>query len=71
MLTQNLLVTARQNSLVLWDVRLPEPVKIVKVGSPDSPNSVKIMRHLDDGIACSYGNKLRLVHFPHFTDKSD
>ena len=71
MLTQNLLVTAKQNCLVLWDVRLADPVKIVRVGSPESPHGVKIMCHLDDGIACSYGNKLRLVHFPHFTDKSD
>jgi hypothetical protein len=71
MLTQNLLVTGRQNSLVVWDVRLPEPVKIVKVGHPDSSHGVKIMCHLDDAIACSYGNKLRLVHFPHFSGKSD
>ena len=72
MLTHNLLVTARSNTLVVWDVRLPDPVKLVKIGHPEeSSQGVKIMCHLDDAIVCSYGNSLRLVRFPHFSGKSD
>lgn len=71
MLTHNLLITGRENNLVVWDVRLPDPVKIVKIGHPDSSQVVKIMCHLDDAIVCSYGSKLRLVRFPHFSGKSD
>ena len=65
MLTHNLLVTGCQNNLVIWDVRLPDPVKIVKIGHPDCSQNVKILSHLeDDAIVCSYGSKLRLVLFP-------
>ena len=71
MLTQNLLVTGRGNNLVLWDVRLPDPVKMVKMGHPDCSQGVKLLSHLDDAIVCSYGSKLRLVRFPHFNDKCD
>ena len=72
MLTHNLVVTGRQNNLVVWDVRLPDPVKIVKIGHPDCSQNVKILSHLeDDAIVCSYGSKLRLVRFPTFSGKSD
>ena len=72
MLTHNLLVTGRQNNLVVWDVRLPDPVKIVKIGHPDCSQNVKILSHLeDDAIVCSYGSKLRLVRFPTFSGKND
>ena len=70
MLTHNLLVTGCQNNLVIWDVRLPDPVKIVKIGHPDCSQNVKILSHLeDDAIVCSYGSKLRLVRFPTFSGK--
>ena len=69
MLTHNLVVTGRQNNLVVWDVRLPDPVKIVKIGHPDCSQNVKILSHLeDDAIVCSYGSKLRLVRFPTFSE---
>ena len=32
MLTHNLIVTASGSSLVVWDVRLSQPVKIVRLG---------------------------------------
>ena len=72
MLTHNLLVTGRLNTLVVWDVRLPDPVKLVKIGHPEeSSQGVRIMCHMDDAIVCSYGNTLRLVRFPNFSGKSD
>ena len=72
MLTHNLLVTGRLNTLVVWDVRLPDPVKLVKIGHPEeSSQGVRIMCHLDDAIVCSYGSTLRLVKFPNFSAKSD
>ena len=72
MLTHNLLITGRQNNLVVWDVRLPDPVKLVKIAHPDCSQSVRIMCHLeDDALVCNYGNTLRLVRFPHCSGKSD
>ena len=71
MLTHNLLVTARKGFLVVYDVRLPDPVRLIKLGDFDVTQSVTMMTHLGDTIACSYGNQLRLVHFPMLTDKED
>ena len=71
MLTHNLLVTARRGFLVVWDVRLPDPVRHIKLGDVDATQSVTLMTHLSDTIACSFGNQIRLVHFPMLTDKED
>merc|ERR1739844_134697 len=60
------------SDLVIWDVRLPDPVNLVKIGHPEeSSQGVRIMCHLDDAIVCSYGCTLRLVRFPNFSAKSD
>ena len=71
MLTHNLMVTGRGGSLVVWDVRLTEPVRIVRLGHSDGSASVRIIRHIGDTIICSYGSQLRLVRFPMLTDKLD
>jgi hypothetical protein len=59
MLTHNLLVTARKGFLVVWDVRLPDPVRFIKLGDADATQSATLMTHLGDTIACSFGNKIR------------
>ncbi len=72
MLTHNLLVTCGRDSLVVWDARLPDPVKVIRVGdSPLSAQQVTVMRHLGDTVACNFGRQLRLVHFPLLSDKKD
>lgn len=71
MLTHNLMVTGRGGSLVVWDVRLTEPVRIVRLGHSDGSASVRIIRHIGDTIICSFGNQLRLIRFPMLTEKLD
>ena len=72
MLTHNLLVTGTHSQLVVWDVRLPDPVRKVRLGSSDATHAVEMMHQSSgDTIACNYGNQLRLVRFPMLTDKKD
>jgi len=71
MLTHNLIVTGKNGFLVVWDCRLTEPVKIVRLGHSDGAASVKIIRQIGDTIICSFGSQIRLVRFPMLTDKVD
>jgi len=72
MLTHNLLVTGTLGQLIVWDVRLPDPVKRIRLGSSDATHSISMMHHFaGDTIACNYGNQLRIVRFPMLTDKKD
>ncbi len=71
MLTHNLLVTCGRDSLVVWDARLTDPVRVVRVADSLNTQLVTAMRRLGDAVACSYGSKLRLVHFPLLSDKRD
>ena len=72
MLTHNLIVTGKNGFLVVWDCRLTEPVKIVRLGHSDGgAASVKIIRQIGDTIICTFGSQIRLVRFPMLTDKLD
>ena len=69
MLTHNLVVTASGTSLMVWDVRLPQPVKIVRLGHGSDP--VMIIKQCGDTIICSQANQIKLVMFPILTQKID
>ncbi|XP_063231759.1 sterol regulatory element-binding protein cleavage-activating protein [Bacillus rossius redtenbacheri] len=71
MLTHNLLVTSKQGSLMVWDVRSGVPMRMVKLGHSDGCVFVKNLVLLRDGVACDYSNQLRIVRFPLITDKCD
>jgi len=71
MLTHNLMVTARTGSLLVWDVRLPDPVRIVRLDKGDTGENVRLIRQIGDTIVCSCGSSLRLVRFPILMDKLD
>ncbi|GLV41628.1 SREBP cleavage activating protein [Carabus blaptoides fortunei] len=71
MLTHNLLVTARQGSLMLLDVRTGDTVRSVTLGHHDNCVFVKQMLLLRDAIVCDYGTQLRIVRFPLITHKFD
>lgn len=60
-----------QGSLVVWDVRTGDPVRVVKLGHSDGSVFVKQILLLRDSVACDYSNQLRIVHFPLVTDKSE
>jgi hypothetical protein len=65
-------VLSLQGSLVVWDVRTGDPVRMVKLGHSDGSVFVKQILLLRDGVACDYSNQLRIVHFPLvLTDKCE
>ena len=72
MLTHNLIVTARAGCLIVWDVRLTEPIRVVRLGHVDGrADNVRIIRQVGDTVICSLGHELRLVRFPMLADKLD
>ncbi|GLH11360.1 F-box/WD repeat-containing protein 7 [Gryllus bimaculatus] len=71
MLTHNLLITSKQGSLVVWDVRTGVPVRVVKLGHSDKCVFVKQILLLRDSVVCDYSNQLRIVRFPLVTDKCE
>jgi len=71
MLTHNLLITGGKGFLTVWDARLTEPLKIVRLGHTDSTDSLRIIRQVGDTVVCSFGSQIRLVRFPMLADKVD
>lgn len=71
LVTHNLLITSKQGSLVMWDVRSGDPVRIVRLGDSDNSVFVKQIVNLGDSVVCDYGNQLRIVKFPIITDKTE
>lgn len=60
-----------QGSLIVWDVRAGDPVRVVRLGHSDSCVFVKQLLQLRDSVVCDYANQLRIVRFPLATDKSE
>lgn len=60
-----------QGSLVVWDVRSCEPVRVVALGRGDACVFVRQLLLLGDGVACDFGNQLRVVRFPMVADKTE
>ena len=56
------------SSLVVWDVRLQQPVKIVRLGACDR---VSIIRQSGDTLIVACDDKIKLVKFPILTQKLD
>lgn len=71
MLTHNLLITSKQGSLVVWDVRTGVPVRVVTLGHSDKCVFVKQILLLRDSVVCDYSKQLRIVRFPLVTDKCE
>jgi hypothetical protein len=64
MLNDRLLVTSRQGSLVVWDVRTGESIREVRLGDADSSTFVRNVVVVRDNVICDYGTQLRIVSFP-------
>ncbi|KAF4532599.1 hypothetical protein B566_EDAN013377 [Ephemera danica] len=64
MLTHNLLITSKQDCLLVWDVRRGEPVRAVRLGHAASGVFVQHLIALHDSVVCDYGSQLRVVRFP-------
>ncbi|CAG0895526.1 unnamed protein product [Cyprideis torosa] len=64
MITDALLVTSRQGSLIIWDVTVGEAVKIIRLGDADDCITVTNLVSVDHSVVCNYGNSLRVVRFP-------
>ena len=56
------------SSLVVWDVRLQQPVKIVRLGSCER---VSLIRQSGDTVIVACDEEIKLVKFPILTQKLD
>jgi hypothetical protein len=63
MLTHNLLITSKQDSLLVWDVRRAEPIRAVRLGVGGGV-FVQHLITVQDSVVCDYGSQLRVVRFP-------
>ena len=63
-LSDRLLVTSRQGSLVVWDVRTGESIRQVQLGDADASTFVRHVLVVRDSVICDYGSQLRIVAFP-------
>jgi hypothetical protein len=78
-------INLSQGFLTVWDARLTEPLKIVRLGHTDGTAALRIIRQValgpeadsyllkqvGDTIVCSFGAEIRLVRFPMLADKVD
>lgn len=64
MLNDRLLVTSRRGSLLVWDVRTGEPIRVVRLGDADDSTFVRHVVVVRDNVICDYGTQLRIVSFP-------
>lgn len=74
LLTPNILVTAREDHLVLWDISEANPLRIIALDSAGEKNNyIKCLRLSSQSraVVCDYGKQLCVVHFPGVTEKDD
>jgi len=60
-----------QGSLVVWDVRSGQAVRVVRLGHRDNAVFVRQIMGCADAVLCDYGSQLRLVRFPSVVNKMD
>jgi hypothetical protein len=73
LLTPNLLVTAREDHLVLWDISEAIPLRIIELDTNcDKQNYIKCLKLSSQSraVVCDYGKQLCVIHFPSLTKKT-
>ncbi|RWS31217.1 hypothetical protein B4U80_00513 [Leptotrombidium deliense] len=74
LLTPNILVTAKEDHLVLWDISEASAIRIVNLHNlGDNKSYIKNLRisSRSNAVVCEYGKLLCFIHFPGITQKSD
>ncbi|RWS16320.1 Sterol regulatory element-binding protein cleavage-activating protein-like protein [Dinothrombium tinctorium] len=74
LLTSNILVTAKEDHLILYDISEASAIRIVNFNhSGDSKSYIKNLRisSRSRAVVCEFGKLLCIVHFPGVTQKND
>lgn len=74
LLQPNILVTAREDHLVLWDISEANPIRIVALDANcDKQLYIKSLglSSQSRAVVCDYGKQLCVIHFPSVSEKSD
>lgn len=71
LLSDNIVVTAKEDHLILWDVNQGEAVQMVLLGPGDSGIAVHQVHCTADAVVCDYGHSLCVVYFPALSTKFD
>ena len=74
LLSPNVLVTAREDHLVLWDISEANALRIVALDANcDKQNYIKNLKISSQSraVVCDYGKQLCVIHFPSATEKCD
>lgn len=74
LLTPNILITAREDHIVLWDISEANPIRIIILDPTESKQSyIKWLKLCSQSktLVCDIGKQLCLVQFPGLTMKCD
>ncbi|XP_077514894.1 SREBP cleavage activating protein isoform X3 [Amblyomma americanum] len=71
LLSETIVVTAKEDHLVLWDLNQGEAVQVVMLGPGDSGVAVHQVHCTSDAVVCDYGHSLCVVYFPALSTKFD
>ncbi|XP_067127513.1 LOW QUALITY PROTEIN: sterol regulatory element-binding protein cleavage-activating protein [Centruroides vittatus] len=71
LLTNNVIVTAKEDHLVLWDVNHGETLQMISLGSYEQGAFVKRLKLAGRALVCDYGSQLFVIHFPAIREKGE
>ncbi|KAG8189219.1 hypothetical protein JTE90_013751 [Oedothorax gibbosus] len=71
LLTNNIMVTTKEDNLVLWDVNHGEALRMIMVGSGDHSVYIRLLRLSGQSVVCDYGPQIFIINFPAISDKSE
>lgn len=71
LLSETIVITAKEDHLVLWDLNQGEAVQVVMLGPGDSGVAVHQVHCTSDAVVCDYGHSLCVVYFPALSTKFD
>lgn len=71
LLTNNVIVTAKEDHLVLWDVNHGETLQMISLGSYEQGAFVKELKLAGRALVCDYGSQLFVIHFPAIREKGE
>lgn len=71
LLSETIVITAKEDHLVLWDINQGEAVQVVMLGPGDSGVAVHQVHCTSDAVVCDYGHSLCVVYFPALSTKFD
>ncbi|XP_053205052.1 sterol regulatory element-binding protein cleavage-activating protein-like [Panonychus citri] len=74
-LTPNILITAKEDHLILWDLSEATPLRIINLSSfgDNKSSCIKNLRiaNKSRAVIADYGKNICIIHFPGVTQKSD